>query len=115
MRQITNDNQRTSGSNRYPTEGITEFYLKGYVQAITQNHKYHCDYIRFSIVNDGNEYYDAISATLPHKMKIAVDVGDHIECWGTIKSWTRDGKITLELIIDQIREVNDGMEELTNG
>ena len=48
-------------------------------------------------------------------MKIAVDVGDHIECWGTIKSWTRDGKITLELIIDQIREVNEGMEELTNG
>ena len=34
MRQITNDNERTSGNNRYPTEGITEFYLKGILKVM---------------------------------------------------------------------------------
>lgn len=104
MRQVVNDPNR--GNSRYPNEGITDFYIKGYVQSITQNHKYHCDYLRFCILNnEDDEYYDVISATIPHSLGIAVDVGDHVECSGYIKSWTRDGKISLELIIEDIKEV----------
>lgn len=114
MRQInTNDTNR--GNSRYPNDGITDFYIKGYVQSITQNHKYHCDYLRFCIYNNpDDEYYDVISATMPHSLGLVVDPGDHIECSGYIKSWSKDGGIKLELVIEQIKEVNDGMEELNS-
>ena len=114
MRQLINDPNR--GNSRYPTDGVTDFYIKGYVQSITQNHKYHCDYLRFCIVNnEGDEFYDVVSATLPHSLNIAVDLGDHVEVAGYIKSWNRNGTVSLELIIEQIKEVNEGMEELANG
>ena len=114
MRKIentTNDNgQRTC---RYPDEGITDFYIKGYVQSVAQNHKYHQDYLRFCIKNNPeDEFYDVVSVTLPHKLGFAMDVGDHIEVWGYIKSWNRDGKVSLELIAEGVKEVNDGAEEL---
>lgn len=114
MRKLT-DNELKGGS-RYPTEGITDFYIKGYVQSVTQNHKYKCFYLRFCIVNnEGNEFYDVISATLPDNLGVVVDIGDYVECAGYIKSWNRNGTVSLELIIEQIKEVNEGMEELANG
>ena len=108
MRQIDRNDTTSRGNSRYPTEGITDFYIKGYVQSITQNHKYKCDYLRFTILNNPNdEFYDVISATLPHDLGIVVDIGDHIECSGYIKSWNRNGTVTLELVIEQIKEVID--------
>lgn len=104
MRKM-NDGE-VKGGSRYPTEGITDFYIKGYVQSITQNHRYKCFYLRFCILNDeSNEYYDVVSATLPNDLGIIVDIGDHVECSGYIKSWNRNGTVTLELIIENIKEV----------
>ena len=104
MRQANNDTNR--GNSRYPTDGFTYFRIDGYVQSVTQNHKYKCDYLRFCIINNpGDEFYDVVSATLPHDLEIIVDVGDHVECEGYIKSWNRNGTVTLELIITAIKEV----------
>ena len=109
MRRVENS---TSSGSRYPNTGMTGFVIRGYVQSVTQNHKMKCDYLRFCINQNDNDYYDVVSATLPHNLGIAVDVGDHLELDGYIRSWSRDGRVTLELVIENIDEVNDGAEEL---
>lgn len=105
-----NEGQKRN-SNRFPTQGQTDVYIKGYVQKVKEDEKHECDYVTFCIVDENDPTkekdgaYEIIGATIPWSLEVAVDEGDHLECWGIIKSWAKDGYIKLEIRVQQVKEI----------
>ena len=106
--------QRSNGkkdySNHYPTDGQTDVYIKGYVQAIKEDKKHECDYVTFWIIDendptkDKDSFYEIIGTTIPWSLG-QVELGDHLEVWGILKSWNKDGYVKLEVRVQQVKEI----------
>ena len=97
------------------TEGQLPLWeLKGFVQEVTENRKYHEDYIKFCIRKpDDPQKYELFAVTLPHDVGVELVVGDRVYMRGTIRTWQiKDsaGKVTgrkIELVCVTVEEWDD--------
>lgn len=110
QKPIWNNNSRRKSDRwcpDYPTDGTVDFSLNGYVQKIKEDGNNEVDYLTFYLMNpvaQGNICSIGVTASwdLPQ-----VEVGDHINVFGVMRSWYNDGNVKLELIAQQIEEIKE--------
>lgn len=103
--------QRAAAPAREPekknTDGMTFFQIAGIVQDVTRNDKMLCDYVRFNIrCKEKPEYYDIISVTVMDTVGVMCEPGDALVMRGYMRSWQRNGGITLEMVAVQVQPID---------
>lgn len=89
------------------TDGMTFFQIAGIVQDVTRNDKMLCDYVRFNIrCKSKPEFYDIISVTVLDSVGVMCEPGDSLVIRGYMRSWQRNGGITLEMVAEQVQPID---------
>lgn len=95
----------------YSSKGQMDFTVNGFVQKITEGDNK--DYVQFTIDNPyvkGN--YNSISIEVPWDGFPQLELGDHVEIFGMIRSWWNSDveKVEYSFVAEQAKVIEDEPE-----
>ena len=101
-------NNKGSWQPKYSSKGMMEFTVNGYVQKINEGDNK--DYVQFTIDNPyvkGN--YNTISVEVPWEDFPQLELGDHVEIFGMVRSWWQEdmGMVTYSFVAEQVKVIDD--------
>lgn len=107
------NNNRKGGAWKpaYSSKGQMDFTVNGYVQKISEGDGK--DYIQFTIDNcyvKGN--YNSMSVEVPWDGFPQLELGDHVEIFGMIRSWWNSDaeKVEYSFVAEQAKVIQDEPE-----
>lgn len=109
-------NNKGSWQPKYSSKGMMEFTVNGYVQKINEGDNK--DYVQFTIDNPyvkGN--YNTISVEVPWEDFPQLELGDHVEIFGMVRSWWQEdmGMVTYSFVAEQVKVIDDEEVEKPKG